>query len=1088
MCLWIISFWKKDFLKGIKKNLIYSSNLALFSLNYRKPIIMKIVKRIFLVVFILFILLIGAIVAIPIFFKDDIVAKTKEEINKTVYAKVDFKEVDLSLLSTFPNLGLSINDFTVEGIDDFEGVRLASGEAINLSLDLFSVFNSSKPIAIKSVALQKPNLHIYVLENGKANYDIAVPTDERIKESAQEGDFSQFVVKLQEYNITNGSLIYDDRATDVFFQIDQLEHSGSGNFTIDVYDLDTQSEIGELTVKQGGITFLNKAKATLDAIINIDQKNSKYTLKDNNLLVNALKINADGFVQLKEEDILMDIDFNTPQNEFKHLLSMIPNAYIQGYEQVKADGRFALVGNVKGTYNGIKEVYPGFKVDFKIDEANIKYPDLPLGIDNINANISVNSPSQDLDDLVVNAQRFSMKVGNNPFDAKFKLETPISNPDVDAIVNGVIDLEQISKAFPMEGMEALNGVITTNLRTRAKMSQIDRQDYENVDMRGDFKLENFKYQSEEFPMIRIQNMDMDFSPQEVTLEQFDANLGKSDLKASGKFDNILAYFSPKKTMTGNLRVRSNHFYADEWIPTPEPSAEAPTPPATTYTPGEIFDRFDFSIDAKVNQLDYDVYKIKDGIAAGSFTPKELKVSRLEGKIGDSDFSAKGNITNVFDYLFENGILGGNISLSSQKLNLNQFMTEDGSAPSANSASTEALEPVPIPENIKMTVNADIDRLVYTNIELRDIKGKLNVENQAVILEDATANALGGKMGVSGSYDTKDKDNPGFSFKYNLQSLDFQEAFNTLNTFQAIAPIGQFIEGEFNSTLIIDGKLGKDLMPQLSTLSAEGFLHTLKGTLKNFKPLESVANAINISALKETIRLTDTKNWFELKDGAVEIKEFDHKIKDIDLKIGGRHSLTQEMNYNIGAKIPRKLLEKNAVGSAASSGFNVLQKQASKLGVNIKQGEFVNVGFTLTGSITDPKVKFKLLGMDGETSLADAAEASIKEELDNQKEKLQDAAEEKVEEGKEIVQEKVDAVKDSVSTVIEEKVEETKDKVTEEAGNIVKDKLGSSLDSTTQNKVEDILGGKGKEGVDKIKDNLDKFNPFKKKKKKKEGGN
>ena len=334
---------------------------------------MKIVKRIFLVIFILFILLIGAIVAIPIFFKDDIVAKTKEEINKTVYAKVDFGEIDLSLLSTFPNLGLTINDFTVDGIEDFEGIRLASGESISLELDLFSVFNSSKPIAIKSVDLQKPDLHIYVLEDGKANYDIAVPTDERIKESAQEGDFSQFVVKLQDYAISDGSLIYDDRATDVFFQINELEHTGSGNFTIDVYDLDTHSEIGALTVKQGGIAYLNKAKANLDAIINIDQKNSKYTLKDNNLLLNALTINADGYIQLKEEDILMDIDFNTPQNEFKNLLSMIPNAYIQGYEAVKADGKFALAGNVNGTYNGIKETYPAFKVDLKVDNANIKY-------------------------------------------------------------------------------------------------------------------------------------------------------------------------------------------------------------------------------------------------------------------------------------------------------------------------------------------------------------------------------------------------------------------------------------------------------------------------------------------------------------------------------------------------------------------------------------------------------------------------------------------------------------------------------------------------------------------------------------------
>ena len=180
--------------------------------------------------------------------------------------------------------------------------------------------------------------------------------------------------------------------------------------------------------------------------------------------------------------------------------------------------------------------------------------------------------------MTIDVPRFSVKVGNNPFDAKFNLKTPISDPDIDATVNGVINLEELSNAFPMEGIEKMNGIITANLATTAKMSQIDRQEYEKVDMSGDLKVENVNYQQADLPPVLVKDMSMTFNPKNVTLSNFDANLGKSDIKASGTIDNILAYFSPEKTMTGTLKVRSNHFDANEWIPAEE---DAPPPPPSS---------------------------------------------------------------------------------------------------------------------------------------------------------------------------------------------------------------------------------------------------------------------------------------------------------------------------------------------------------------------------------------------------------------------------------------------------------------------------------------------------------------------------
>ncbi|MEZ5044672.1 MAG: AsmA-like C-terminal region-containing protein [Saprospiraceae bacterium] len=1047
---------------------------------------MKIIKRILIALLVLVVLFIGAAIAVPIIFKDKIVATAKEEINKSVRAKVDFATVDLSLIKGFPNLVFSLKDFSVTGIETFEGINLVKAKSIDFKLDLMSVISSSRPIEIISVNLIEPDINVMVLDNGQANYDITFPTDERIEETASETDYSKLRIQLEKYLVKDGQFVFDDRSMGVFVSAKNINHSGSGNFTIDNYDLNTTTNIDQLTVQYGDISYLKNAVTSLDAILNIDQANSKYTLKDNELRLNQLVLNAEGFVQLAEnEDINMDLAFSSPQNDFKQLLSMVPNAYIEGYENVKVAGKFDFNGTAKGTFNSEKEVLPAFMVNFSIDNGNIQYPDLPLGIANINTDIKINSPSSNLNDLKVDANRFNLKIGNNPIAGRFSLRTPISDPAVDSEVKGVLNLEEFSKAFPIEGIEQLSGIITADVKVNTRLSAIDAGAYDQVDMKGNMQIDQMTYKSSDLPTVFIKTMDVNFTPQNVQIKDFQSKLGQSDIKAQGYIDNILAYFSPKKTMTGKMRVQSDFFDANEWMSEEEAMPVPSEEEGAEEVAYDIFDRFSFDLEGAFREIAYDVYTLKNTVVRGQIGPQKLQADQLETRIGASDFAATGTILNIFDYLFDNGVLKGDIEMTSQLIDLNEFMeTVSGEAEAKPTASEEApLEVVPVPERMDIDIDANIGRVKYSNIELKDVRGKLLVADQAVILDNASSRTLGGKMNISGSYDTKNIEAPLFSFKYDLQQLDFAETFNTINTFQALAPIGKFIKGNFNSTMIMEGELGKDLMPKLQSLNIQGFLQTIQGIVGGFKPLQIVGNALNIEALTKEIDLGGTKNWFEVKDGTVEIKEFDWKVDDIALKIGGQHSLNQEMAYSIKAKVPRKLLEKGAIGKAVDSGYGLLQGQAAKLGVNLEKSEFVNVLINLTGSTTDPKIKLNLLSGDGETTLVDAGKAALQDEINTQKEALEQKAEEKLEEGKAIAKEKVDQVVDTTKKVINSKLEEAKTEAKEKAEEILKEKLGSQAGKLVDSTANKVLGNTNtQEKVDSIKSQLDKFNPFKKKKK------
>lgn len=1017
----------------------------------------KILKRTAIFLLVIVLLVIAAAVTIPYFFKDEILVKIKEEANNTLQANVDFKDVNLSLLRSFPDFSFAMEELSIVGVDEFKDVPFISADNIDFTLDLMSVIKSDRPIEVQSITLNKPDINIIVLNNGKANYDIV----ESSGESSSSGDLD-FLVQLKKYKISEGNFTYDDRAGNIFLKLKNLNHQGNGDFTQDVFDLETSTSIAQLTASSGGINYLRKANTQLDATFNVDLPNNTYTLADNDLKINAMKLSTEGYVQIREnDDIKVDFKFDAPTNDFKNLLSLIPSAYTEDFSGVKADGKMTFNGKVKGIYNAEKEQLPAFSVKLDVDNGSFKYPELPMGMDMITAHVSVESPSSNLDQMKIDIPDFKFALDGKPFEGRFKLSTPISDPNIDTKVKGTLDLADINKAFPMDGVTQLSGIVDADIIAKARLSTIEKGDYENTNIDGKAVIANLIYSAEGLPKVDIKHTKIEFTPQKAFIEKFEGKLGKSDIQASGNIDNILAYFSPEKTMTGNITMTSNYFNVDEWMGEEETTTTSNVPT----TDVEVFDRFKFNIDAKINKVDYDVYQLTKSLAKGSFSSNELKLDQFATNLGESDISGKGSLTNIFNYVFKNETLGGQMTIKSNFFDLNQFMEEEESVAAKTIADKEEFEPIIIPDNIDVGVNANIKKLVYTNLDLKDFSGKLEIKDSKVEMKDVEARTLGGKFVADGFYETQDPSKPKYNLTYDIKSFDFKNSFKQLNTIKLFAPVANYIEGHFSSKMSIGGVLGKDLIPEFNTIDADGFLQTADGFIKDFEPLKKIGEALNIKKLKShKINLKGSKNWFEIKEGNVLVKDFPLSYQGIDMKIGGTHGIEQDIDYDILAKIPTNLIDKNAASQIAKDGLKLLDAQASKLGIKIDAGEFVNVKIKLTGTMLKPKVKFSLVGSEGQ---------SVKDVIVN-----------KIEEVKDTVVTKVLEVVDDKKEELEAKVQARKAALNKEADAKIASVMKTAEKSATAVKAE------GKKAADRVRSEGYKqadllvekagSNPFKKK--------
>lgn len=1031
-------------------------------------------KKLLIGIAIFLVLLLGALVSLPYFFKDDIIAQVKTTANESLTAKLEFTDVDISVFRNFPNLSVGLEGLEItNGPGPFEGVKLVQCQRLDVAIDLWSALFGSE-VVIKGLFLNKPDIKVYFLSNGDANYDITKPDPAASTASSTESS----PVKLERYGITDGKILYDDRGLDMRAELVGVNHSGSGEFTSDLYDLVMKTNVDQLSVNYGGIQYLSKAKADWDATLGADMKNMKFTFKKNDLKVNALALLVDGWVQMPEntEDIRMDLTFGSPSNTFKSLLSIIPGAYSKDFDGVQANGSVKFAGFAKGTYN--EKTYPAFKLNFNVGNADFKYPSLPLGMSNINVDATINSPSSRLNDMTVNIPKFSLKIGSNPLEGYFNLKTPESDPTIDTKLNGTLDLGEFSKAFPMEGVQDLVGIIKANMTMKAAMSQVDAGAYDQVNMAGNFDMSGIIYRSTGMPTIKINALKSSITPQKLDIQTFDAKLGNSDLRASGSIDNLLAYFSTTKTMRGKLSFASTYFDANEWLePAPADAGVVPNdvPAASTE---KVFDRWDFIMDGKIGKLKYDTYDITNLSAAGHFTPNQMDISNFGLTLGGkSDLSGSGQILNAWNYLFDNQTVKGVINLNSNYFDLNQFMEDPAAVAAANAGSSTpppaAEGVIPVPENMDMTLNANFAKVKYTTYDLNNLSGKVVVKNEVARLEDCTADVIGGRVGLSGDYNTQDPAKPSFNMDMALQDMGFRDAFQTFSTVKAMAPIMQFMDGKFNTSLSMSGLLGKDMMPDFATLSAAGFLETITAIIKNFKPTNLLGDKLGINNLKNP-EFGNTKNWFEVKDGMVTVKPFNINMKDVTMQVGGSHGLTSDMAYQVLTKIPRSALEKSGVGGAVNSGLGMLSKEASKVGVNLANGEFINIRFDLTGTMANPKLGMKILPSDGQSTLKEEAAGAATAVVGKAKDSLSNMANREIDKAKEQAQAAVDKATDSLKAVADKKLQEATDKATQEA----KDKLGKAAGD----KAGEVLGDEGKKKVDEVKDKLDKWDPFKKKKK------
>ena len=670
-------------------------------------------KKVFKIIGILLLLFIAILITIPFILESKIDTIVKNYADKNLDADLSFDDISLSLISSFPSAEVRVENLQINNRAPFKGETLATAKSLSFEMPVGELFKGTDdPLIVNEIMADEMLLTLKTNKNGTTNYDI-VMGDDNDTTTNSESKSSGFSFDIKNYALNNSAFTYIDEASNTQLYATEINHSGKGIFSGEQSELETHTE-ARISMSIDSTDYLSNNSIKLDALLGLDLEQNKYTFKDNKGYINALPLEFNGFIQMVEEGQQLDISFKNPESSFKDFLAVIPEAYAKNIENVNTTGNFTVNGIIKGLVS--EETIPTLDINMRSNNASFKYPDLPKQVEQIMIDASIKNSTGNADDTYIDLNQLDFKIDQDVFKSEAHIKNITGNMLVNADLDGVLNLANITKAYPITLENQLSGILKGQLNTSFDMDAIETNAYERIKNNGSVSITDFIFSSEDIVNpIQINKADLSLKSGIVQLNSFNAQTGESDFSATGTINNLLGFLLSDKKLQGNFNVNSEQFVISDFMVEDETATEVSNKTSSDEASLKIPDFLDCTMTANAKTVVYD----------------NLNLKNVTGQLLIKDQNA--NLVNMTTDVF-NGQLGisGNVNTKDErpKFDMQLAMQEfDISQSFKDLEMLKALAPIAKVVQGKLNSTIDVSGLLDKNFspDLATISGKALAE-------------------------------------------------------------------------------------------------------------------------------------------------------------------------------------------------------------------------------------------------------------------------------------------------------------------------------------------------------------------------
>jgi hypothetical protein len=273
--------------------------------------------------------------------------------------------------------------------------------------------------------------------------------------------------------------------------------------------------------------------------------------------------------------------------------------------------------------------------------------------------------------------------------------------------------------------------------------------------------------------------------------------------------------------------------------------------------------------------------------------------------------------------------------------------------------------IEVPKNIDFVLQSSIQHVKMMDYHMTNAAGDIIVRDGIANLSGLRFNMLGGTFVVNGNYNTQNMAHPKYDLALKIENVSIREAANKSSIIQSYAPIAGLVNGNFSTDFKLAGELHQNMMPNLTTVNADGLVKIAQAALKESKLVSGITSLTNLDDANE-VTLKDVLMSANIKNGRMGVKPFDVKFGDYKTTVSGSTGLDGSLDYTLKMNVPAGKL---------GAQYNALVAKYTG-GKSDPNGE-IPVTIGLGGKYNSPSPK--LLMDDQKAQAKEAATAAAKEE-------------------------------------------------------------------------------------------------------------
>lgn len=596
-----------------------------------------------------------------------------------------------------------------------------------------------------------------------------------------------------------------------------------------------------------------------------------------------------------------------------------------GIQAFAMKGTYDLHAHAEGVYatgvrrSGLRQVdtvitsIPAFSIQSSLKDGYFKFRDLSQPLTGLSFNLKATCPDSNYHHARITADQIRAQVLSNYVRGSFSLSAVHDFP-LDVNLQSSFHLQDLSQCLPMDSV-ALRGDLAIQVTTRGKYNPkkklfpVTRADI-RLDQ-GSVRTKYYPHPVEQIQLhatvlntdgtmkgtsVSVQPLSFSFEGQpfmlHADLRNFDDLRYRITSKGTLDIGKIYHVFSRRGTrLDGQLKT--------------DLALSGRQSDATGGRYDQLHNRGTLRL--KNISLSSDLFPKPFLIRSGLFRFKQDRIwmDGFRAGYGASDFTLSGYLSNIINYLVKDtGTLTGSFNLKSNHVLVDEFAAFAGEEDPSGTASGVAKAPgvIMVPAHLDLGFAAEIKKLEYNGIGLKDVKGRMKIDSGRIRLGELAFNIIGAPVTMDAGYEPMTPMKAVFDYHISAQHFDVRRAYREIPVFRELASSASKAEGIVSLDYKLSGTLDSNMHPVYPSLKGGGSLTLQRVKVKGLKLFGAVSSATHRGSINNP-DLSDVTIKSSIANNLITIQRTKMRVFGFRPRIEGQVSLDGRLDLQFRLGLP-----------------------------------------------------------------------------------------------------------------------------------------------------------------------------------------